>query len=428
MALIKSEISKYKDIVSALDREVHNRGQKEITWDSFVHMDCRYSPHSVVIGSVCEELKQMGFMSTFVYDKEHLKNSMYPEDSHIAHAHGLTAADLHRLPRLLNEPVAIVTEHKDKPRSVGEDQYRCLHFIFAVKEDDEQKYYRAIVHPQSHHNGLLVNGFAAKVITYHEMDIFKFESIFNAVLNGNRQMLYFNNDRYLSIDSPTKPVEFCNYTSGSLPIKGHFTQDPNLRKIAQAHQIAVRSAVTAEMNKLIVGRSTHGEAFPLLTSSINALERGTDIAKVLSAYGTVQKIAPISTDRGLRLKTQEYADKAFARSYIRLMTPELQQEYITKAVDRIKSMSVESQSDLNGICNEIDRLSIKIPTMQNMKVNFVDSVANVKVVADARQISGQLRIAFEDEMAKVLIEKNIELQKNGATHDDQDHTIEIGNI
>jgi hypothetical protein len=129
MALIRSEISKYKDIVLALDREMHNYGQKEIAWDSFTHEDYKYSPHSVIVGKVSDELKQMGFMPTFTYDKEHLQNAMCPEDSGASHAHGLTAEELLKLPQMLNNPVAILTEREGKTRNVNGEDWRCLHFI-----------------------------------------------------------------------------------------------------------------------------------------------------------------------------------------------------------------------------------------------------------------------------------------------------------
>ena len=94
MALIKSEISKYKDLVLALDREMRNRGRQEIAWDSFTHLEQRYSPHSGVIGKASDTLKQMGFMPTFVYDKEHFQNAMYPESGLAPHAHDLTAEEM----------------------------------------------------------------------------------------------------------------------------------------------------------------------------------------------------------------------------------------------------------------------------------------------------------------------------------------------
>jgi hypothetical protein len=428
MALIKSEISKYKDIVLALDREMHNHGQKEISWDYFTHMDRSYNPHSVVIGKSSEELKQMGFMPTFTYDKEHLQNAMFPEGGLAPHAHGLSVDELLKLHHMLNNPVAIVTE-RDNKIFAGEEEYKPLQFILASRDDEgNQKYYRAMVDPQSHHNGMLAFGFVSKVITFHQIDEMKLYRIMDDVLTGNRRMLYFDNQKYLDLDSTLKPVELNNYESRALPIRGHFTQNPNLRKIAQGHQIALQTAATAEMNKLFIGRGVRGEAFPLLTSSMNALERGTSLDRVKSAYGTVYKITKLSTDRALRLRTQEMADKSFARSYLRLMTPELQQEYITKAANKIRTIPVNTKADLDGVCDLIEKFSDSIPTLQNMGINFSDTVANVPIIVNARIVSGQFKEAFETEMIGVLKDKNQEWHQNRNGLDDQEYAISIGNL
>ena len=412
MAVIRSEISKYKEIVLALDREMHNRGQKEITWDSFTHEDDRYSPHSVIVCNTSDTLKQMGFMQSFTYDKVHLQNAMYPEDGVAPHAHGLTVDELLKLPQLLNNPVAIVTEHEGRAQTIEGDEYRCLHFLCATKEDGEQKYYRAIVHPQAQHNGLLVSGFASKVITYHKIDERKFEAILNGALDGKRQMLYFDSARYAKIDSYTKPMELCNYESQSKSISGHFTQDQGLKDRALEHQVAVRCAATAEMKKLIVGNYTRGESFPILTSSLNALAHGRSLDVIRSAYNTVQKISTLTRDRVLSMRTQEYADKSFAKSYIALMPQDVQQDYISRAVNRINSMSVRSQSDLLHVCDEIDRLTSKAPTLKNLGINFSDNVSRAPVIMEARQISGQLQDKLEKELANVLREKSTELKRS----------------
>lgn len=416
MALIRSEISKYKDIVLALDREMHNHGQKEIAWDSFTHKDSRYSPHGISIGKVSDELKQMGFMSIFTYDKEHLKNSMFPEESAAPHAHGLTVEELLRLRQLLNNPVAIMTERDGRTRNLGDGEYKCLHFLCAVKEDGEQKYYKAVVQPQAYHNGLLNYGFVSKVITYYEIDENRFTAMLNGVLNNERQMLYFDNKKYLEIDSDNKPIELYDYESKALPINGHFTRDANLRKVAQDHQIAVHSAVTAEMNKLIVGKGTRGESFPIFDSSIKALEHGNSFDTILSAYNTVQRASTLTQDRILRLRTQEYADKSFARSYMRLMTQEKQQNYITRAVNKIQALNVTSKDNMINVCDEIDRVMSTVPTLSNMKVNFSDKVSNVKVIMDARQISGQFQEKLEESLANVLREKSAQFEKDNHEH------------
>ena len=416
MALIRSEISKYKDIVLALNREIHNRGQKEVAWDTFSHLESTYTPHSCIIGKASEELKSMGFLPTFTYDKEHLKNAMFPEGGLAPHAHGMTPEELLRLPYFLNHPVAIVTERNDKTRMVGDKEYRCLHFICATKDDDGQKYYRAVVHPYTHHNGLLTNGYVSKVISFHKIDENRFEAMMNGVLNGDRQMLYFDNRRYLEIDSETKPIEFYNYASGSLPIKGHFTTDPNLHKISQMHKVAVQSAVTAEINKLIVGKNTRGESFPILTSSLKALAHGSSFETIQSAYCTVNKISQLTNDRVLGMRLQEYADKSFARSYIRLLSPEQKQFTVEQAANRISSMDVRSQDDIQNVCNEISKTISSMPTLKNLKINFSDRLAKLPIIMEAREISGQFQNDLENRFASILKEKCEQLKRLEKAH------------
>ena len=411
MALIRSEISSYKDIVSAIDREIHGRGQKEITWDTFMHEDKISSPHSVVVGRVSDELKQMNFMSSFTYDKEHLLNSMFPEDSRAPHAHGMSIDEMLRLPQLLNHPVAIVTERDGKIRDTGDGEFKCLHFLCSFKEDGEQKYYRAIVQPQAHHNGLLVSGYASKVVTYHKVTDGKFFAMLNGALNGDREMLYFNNKRFLKIDSPYKPIELYDHENKAISINGYFTRDPELRRISQEHQHAIQRAATAEMNKLIIGKSTRGESFPIFNSSVKALAHGSSFETIKSAHKDIQRMSTLTMDRVLAMRTREYADKSFARSYTRLMTPEIQQDYIEKAVERIGRINVNSQMDLENLCNEIEDATSKIPTLSNLKINFADNLANVRIIMDARQVSGQLQVELEQKLAKILMEKTTELDK-----------------
>ena len=418
MALIKSEISKYKEMVLALDREMQNRGKAEIVWDHFISQDRKYRPHSVVVCKVSDELKAIGFMPTFIYDKEHFQNSMYPEDSRAPHSHGLTADELLRLPKMLNNPVAILTERNGKMRDLGDGEYRCLHFILASNEDGEQKYYRAVVHPQTFHNGILGSGFASKVVTYHKMDELRFNAMLNGAIDGERQLLYFNSEKYLRIQSDTKPLELYAQQSVSLPIGGHFTADLRLRKISQDHKASIQRAVTAEMNKLILGRSTRGEEFPLLKSSLNALAHGNDIHKIQSAYNTVQKITELTPDRILKMRVQEYTDKSFAQSYIRLLSTELQQKYIDMAVRKVQAVNARTQSDLNGVCDEIDRVVSAMPTLKNLNVHFSDSVAHVSAIMEARAISGKLQEALETRLADVLRDKTRKIENVHYEHED----------
>ena len=412
MALIRSEISKYKDIVLALDREMHNRGQKEIAWDSFTHEEDLHSPHSVVIGKVSEELKNMGFMRSFTYDKLHLQNAMYPEDSFAPHSHGLTVNELLQLPDSLNHPIAILTEHEGKARKIDGDDYRCLHFIFAAKEDDEQKYYRAIVHPQAHHNGIIMHGPASKVITHYRIDDLKFNAIFNSVLNGKRQMLYFDHDKYMQVESGMKPIEFCNYQSFSMPIRGHFTQDAKLKDINLDHREALSKAATAEMNKLILGKITRGDSLQLFGSSVNALAHGNTLDTIKSAHSTIQKLSSLTTDMILRRNVGEYADKSFALSYTRLLTPEIQNNCVSRAKRRIDRIGVGSQADIEYVCDEIERVMKTLPTLKNMNVDFSDRVASVPSIIKAREASAQLQEAVENELAVILNRKNEELKMN----------------
>jgi hypothetical protein len=240
------------------------------------------------------------------------------------------------------------------------------------------------------------------------MEDIRFEAMMNGVVNGDRKMLYFSNERYLAIDSNTKPIELYNYASGSVLIKGHYTQNTSLGHIAQDHRLAINKAITAEMNKLILGKNTRGESFPLLNSSLKALAHGNSFDKLRSAYNTIQKLTMLSTDRALRMRVQEHVDKSFARSYTRLMSHEQQQRFVTYAVNKVNKIGVESQSDMINLCAEIDKISTSLPTLKNLGINFSDNVANVQYIVDARKVSGQLQETFERSVAEVLNRKNEE--------------------
>ena len=239
-------------------------------------------------------------------------------------------------------------------------------------------------------------------------------------------MLYFSSERYLAIDSNTKPIELYNYASGSMSIKGHYTQNPDLGHIAQEHKLALNKAVTAEMNKLILGTSTRGESFPLFNSSLKALAHGGTLDRIKSAYNTIQKMVTLSTDRVLRMRVQEYADKSFARSYMRLLNPEQQQTYINYAVNKVNKANIQSQLDMTNLCNEIDKMAAAIPTLKNLGINFSDNVAKVSYIMNARVLSGRFQEAFEESVANALSEKNKEWEIKRTLKEKEEVGFEIG--
>ena len=260
---LHSEMTKYSDMVDAMYQEViGNENGRPIVWDSFTATWNKYSAHSVVIDKTSEKLRKIGFMPMFVYDKPHFQANMFPEEDR-DHAHGTSKQDMLDLPKLLNNPVAILTERNGvSRRDSGFNEYGLLVFLCAKKTDDVQQYYLAAVQPEDYHDGLISKGYASKVVSYYEIGESYFNSILRDSLYGQRNMLYFDQDAYSEIDGNVKIRELSSTKSFAEQIAGHFAKRANLELKMQEHKSALQYSVTAALVEFLTYKKTDGTGCP----------------------------------------------------------------------------------------------------------------------------------------------------------------------
>ena len=79
-----------------------------------------------------------------------------------------------------------------------------------------------------------------------------------------------------------------------------------------------------------------------------------------------------------------------------------------------------SIDDLNNMCKEIEDVVAKAPTLNNLKINFSDSVSKVPIVQDAREMSGQFHEKLEEALAEILKDRSIKLGIDITGYDDVD--------
>ena len=406
MRAIHSEATRYKDLVLATHREVCGDVSNTICWDAFSFQGKQYAPHSVIIGETDNRLKKMGFMPMFVYDKQHFRNAMYPISTR-PHAHGLSVENMLALPNLLNHPVAILSERVDiNRRDSGNNAYDVLSFLCADRSYYEQKYYLIAVQPQDYHDGILKRGYASKVISYYEIDELKFNAMMRSSKNGQRDLLYFNSKAYNSIRSNSKPIEFSNMQSFSQYIAGYYKPRANLRPMAQEFQAAVQCAITNVMNKMIVGKSDREATFPLFARAIKTLsDEKSTLKDILRARTIITNTYSLTNDRVLKLRVTEQTDKMFAEAYARIMTEKQQGIYINDAAKKINAINVNNSDDVEYLHGEVDKFSKANPTLKNLNITFVGSVANIPCVMRAQEISGQLETAMETQLSQITNQK-----------------------
>ena len=116
----------------------------------------------------------------------------------VRHAHGGTVDELHRIPYLINNPVAITTDPKTKDIPNRKKSYENINILCAdILPDGTRKCYLIVAKPQSHAVDIPNVEISLGITTFLSIPETEFVDRLNKTLpGGNRDLLYFNPEQY----------------------------------------------------------------------------------------------------------------------------------------------------------------------------------------------------------------------------------------
>ena len=421
MAKMISEFAQFQELAIAQKREIENK-TKEIEWSvmSRGHNDeYVYEPTSIVVCKVPEFLKEMGFQDTFVFDRDHFKQHMMEKDS-AKHAHGASLSDMLDLPEMLQNPVAIVTSNHVR-HTPGGDTYKPLLFLCAAKEDGVQKYRLAVVQPYDFHDGLTMHGKASKVISYYNQESFEFNTFFKDVMNGNREMLYFNKQAYQAIDSKTKLDYFNDYEKEKEKVYGKFQKRARLEADIDRFKRNWKAVAYDEMSRFVEGIHDNGgkNKCSVISDCLNSLNRKTN--NVLEAAINLRVAMSIIKHPSLQSihlqdKAQEKAERLFAKQYIDLVNNQSYKNAIkSELAQKLEKFKIQNEDDLDFMYEQVIpelRANSDLYTLKNLGISLEADDKSPKEILMANRISKELEKDVKDMLSEISMKKEDQFFEN----------------
>ena len=420
MNYVNSETAKYRELALALEHENDgNTKDVSIWWESIKVDGKTYSPHSIPLCIATDKIISMGFSSRFIYDKTHFQANM--RDESFEHGHEASGEDMQKLPKLLMEPIAILSEDKNVRRSDNNDaEYGLVIFLSMDVVDGKQKYYLSAVQPQDYHDGLLAQYSASKVVSYYEIQDKRLGKYFSDVIHGNRELLYFDQNKYMTIRTDEKPYELNNRKSMIGNIFGHFQPRTDLESFILSNNRRISIAATVEANRYLTGnyrdRDHQDTKFPIFNRALRTLqkEKELDLREIIEAKNIIKKVSRFIPDKSIRRRTLERTDVLFAKAYKQIITPTTIDNTLKKASKVLSKIHIDYVDDIEIMREKAESISNAIPTLKNNNITFQDSVAANEFIIQAREVSGEFETKMDDHLDKFIsreIDKAIKFGK-----------------
>jgi hypothetical protein len=388
-------------MAEAVAREFYGDMSCPIQWGTFIHNGRTFESDSVYVGKMPEKLVEIGFGENAIYDKKHFCNSMYDLDgtpNGKLHGHGMDKEDMLSLPRMLRNPVAIVSaDMSDKnPKDYA------LSFICADKKDGEQVYRRVVVQPRDYNKGVLDQYKASKVITFYNIEKNQFDGILQQVLDGKRSLVYFDPYQFHSINSQDRFASFESMGAYSTQIAGHYRTLDNLARSMANYQRTVGAAAYVELERYAEGiqfdyRQTFYTPFRDAVRTIESMEASID--ELAEAREIINRACDLVKDSEIEKKVLGRIEVPYAMAYLNAMGQEEMSRKIDEAVQTISNLQINTENDIANMYDVIDRLE------KVFSLNFSEnSLERNQYVQEAEQLNK----AFVQELKLRLGDKAME--------------------
>ena len=324
--------------------------ESEILWDSAHVNNHVIQAQQVKVCEVPQHLQDIGFESTFVYDRTHFERHMLSGEYN--HGHDGTPEQLKMLPEVVSNPIAIVTS---TPNIDKAPDWRPLTFIYADPSDKNELGYQnfkmAIVSPVDHYGGALECGTASKVVTYFDTDFRKFDAIMASTQPHNgreakHELLYFDKERWDKLPESVRGAIPDTQKSVARSIECHYTSPVDLSRRHQHHMRTLQQAVQNEMRRYAE------KSFDMYDTRHSPTVRAIEIVGSSNATPQDLMLARKIFEKSAELcKDKELAYKALDR---------FSQEHDAKMIDFVKealeSIQIQNEGDLDKLWEMCDTL------------------------------------------------------------------------
>lgn len=332
------------------------RVESEILWDSAHVNNDAIQAHQLKVCEVPQYLQDMGFESTFIYDREHFERHMLSND--YVHGHDGTPEQLKMLPEVLSHPLAIVTSAPDMDK---DPDWRPLTFIYADPSDKNELGYQnfkiAIVSPVDHYGGTLECGSASKVVTYFDTDFRRFDAVLASTQpqNGHaarQELLYFDKERWDKLPEAVKGAIPETQQSVAKPIKGHYSSQVDVSRQNRRHMRTLQLSIYNEMKRYAE------KSFDMYDTRHSPTVRAIEIVgssnatphDLMLARKIFEKSAELCKDKDLAYRALDRFSKTHDEKMI---------EFVKGAIEAVQ---IQNEGDLDKLWDMCDELK---PLMMN---------------------------------------------------------------
>lgn len=350
--------------------------ESEILWDSAYVNSNVIQAQQVKVCEVPQYLQELGFESTFVYDRVHFERHMLSDD--YTHGHDGTMEQLKMLPEVLSHPIAIVTHEPDMDK---DPDWRPLTFLYADPSDKNELGYQnfkmAIVSPVEHYGGALECGTASKVVTYFDTDFRKFDAILASTQPkdgrpARQELLYFDKEKWDKLPESIKVAIPETQKSVAKSIDGHYSSQADISRQHQRHLRTLHQSINNELRRYAE------KSFDMYDTRHAPTVRAIEIAR--SAEATPQDL--ILARKIFEKSTELCKDKDLAYKALERFSKEHDAKMIGFVKDAIEAVQIQSEGDLDKLWEMCDDLK---PLMMNPGSDWGEVVGDI-VAAKEEQL------------------------------------------
>lgn len=414
MKKVNAELSSWYDLVYARKAEIDTR-ENYIEYPKYYYKYNDHTIDAVLVGNTPLVLKDLGFDSKIIYDLEHFKSHMLPDYQTmdgVAHGHGGTAEELLRLPKLLGNPVAIVTV--DAIEKENNKDYIPVGMLFAYQNSrGEQEYKLAVVKPNEYDSSIIRNycsgsysdqpSRAARIVSYYDISENKFARIMGmATAENNKNLIYFDKGAYNKIkfqdpkNDRFKTVELRERKSvKTYSYKGDKRAD-RAKNIHQQIGSTINNVLMRYVNSNYLSNVIADH--PYVSQLLNVCSNGKshNLNETVFAYMTCCNLARNYSDEPKMITNKLTTD--FLASYDSALKRQNMAELLSPYMSLMEDLkfSGNSEYDEEAIYSMAEEIEGTLPTLKNLNISEDDPRVTPDMIEVSKSIESAGKMALNE--------------------------------
>ena len=406
-AKIKVGVASYESVVKA-----NFEDEDLIDWGTIYACGKKFTMSGVEVCELPKQFQQLGFRKTLVYDKNHFL--AHKEDFWVNHGHNGNKEDMLRVSDIMMHPIAIMSTTKDS---------NLVEMLCLDENNDKMKYYSIILNPSFVYNNFIEPKMATMLVSFYEIEKRQVEERLNSSVNGERELIMFNNRRY-NLAEIDKITELQSRESFSNTVHQYCKSKEETYQEMRFVSALISKATNNSMRKMCGERLQNQSYFNKTIESICiSLKSSNNMNKIIKMREILLKVADQADEKYIQTQFKRYVEHTFAKSYIRILN-RMKNSVFEQNVNSLNEIDIRSKNSDEQLYNMVDFLETHSINLQSLGINFLDESKSNSSVQKAIDASNNFQEELKDILNTTLNQRLDELaiiiKNEGINWDDAD--------